>query len=162
MGSLPLTTHVFGESYQSRYTLHPFSGYELAQMAACPSFSFGGSRTRCEWLGGGDRSDLPGPGEVCFHTFMCVYNIGLNHQTLVHVVNMCAYTAKVQIGSMRIYVFHLFDKLLSEASPVPLGSTTSKVSADVRGSGPVVCSAKMHRGPRHCLKRRCVEGTPLP
>ena len=43
---LPLTAHVYGEAYSTRYKLHAYSGHELSTVKAMPSWSFGGARSR--------------------------------------------------------------------------------------------------------------------
>jgi hypothetical protein len=53
--------HVYGQSYDTRYKLHPFSGYELASLRAVPSWSIG-KRGPSSWLE--PANDVPGPGQV--------------------------------------------------------------------------------------------------
>lgn len=60
----PLTAHVYGNTYENRYRLHAFSGYELSNLPSTLAWSIGGSRRRCDWLGL-QSSQIPGPGEVC-------------------------------------------------------------------------------------------------
>ncbi|KAJ1479214.1 hypothetical protein T484DRAFT_2892107 [Baffinella frigidus] len=65
---LPMLVHTPGESYDTRYKFHAFSGYEVATVRAAPAFTMAKKSRLDSWLG--PSSDAPGPGEYDLLSFL--------------------------------------------------------------------------------------------